>query len=138
MAWNENNMLFKDSMFDVDENVDKSESLGEDPIVSNELDEDEVKHDPFEFLNDDKIMFSRLLYDPTVLQVQGFDNGDANPNMPLFEGYVQVSNEPPEVVHVLTIQSQHTPNQWVIWKCCPPSSLNTPLILIIILEWDAQ
>jgi hypothetical protein len=38
----------------------------EDPIALDELDEKEVKHDPFEFPHDDKIPFSRLLFDSMV------------------------------------------------------------------------
>jgi hypothetical protein len=34
------NMLFKDLMFDVDERSDESDSLGEDPIAPNEPYED--------------------------------------------------------------------------------------------------
>jgi hypothetical protein len=37
--------MFKDSMSNVDESANKIKSLGEDPIVSNEFDEDEVKHE---------------------------------------------------------------------------------------------
>jgi hypothetical protein len=33
MTWYEKNVLFKDSMFDVDENVDASDSSSEDPIM---------------------------------------------------------------------------------------------------------
>jgi hypothetical protein len=47
--WYKKNMLPKDSMSDVDENVDENGSLGEDPIVSNDTKDDEVEHDPFEF-----------------------------------------------------------------------------------------
>jgi hypothetical protein len=47
MTWYEKNVLFKYSMFDVDENADASDSLGKDPIVSNEPNENEVEHDPF-------------------------------------------------------------------------------------------
>jgi hypothetical protein len=50
-------MLSKDSMSNVDESANESDSLGEDPITLDELDEDEVKHDPFEFPHDDKIPF---------------------------------------------------------------------------------
>ncbi len=32
----EKNMLFKDSMFNVDENSDKGDTLEEDPLMSNE------------------------------------------------------------------------------------------------------
>ncbi len=53
-------MLFKNLISDVDESVDESNSLGENAIALNEHDEDEVEHDPFEFLHDDKILFSRL------------------------------------------------------------------------------
>ncbi len=53
-------MLFKNLIFDVDESVDESDSLGKNPIALNEHDEDEVEHDPFEFFHDDKILFSRL------------------------------------------------------------------------------
>jgi hypothetical protein len=50
MAWYKNNMLFEDSMFEVDESANESDSLGEDYITSNELDEDEVEHDPLNSL----------------------------------------------------------------------------------------
>jgi len=53
-------------MFDVDENVNKKNSSNKDPITSNELNEDEVEHDPFEFSNDDGNLFLRLLSDPMV------------------------------------------------------------------------
>jgi hypothetical protein len=53
-------------MFNVDESVDESNSSSEDPIALDELNEDEVKHDPFEFPHDDEIQFSRLLFDPTI------------------------------------------------------------------------
>jgi len=66
-------------MFDVDESADESEPLDKDPITSDELDEDEIKHHPFEFLHDDKIPFSRLLFDSIVWQVERSDNGDVNP-----------------------------------------------------------
>jgi hypothetical protein len=33
MAWYEKNMLSKDSMFDVDESVNESNSLDDDPIM---------------------------------------------------------------------------------------------------------
>ncbi len=59
-TWYENNMLFKDSKSNVDESANESDSLGEDPIMLNEQDEDEVEHDPFELPHDDKIPFSRL------------------------------------------------------------------------------
>jgi hypothetical protein len=50
--------LFEDSMFDVDKSLNKGNTLKEDPLVSNE---DEDQHDPFEFPNDNwKIM------DPTI------------------------------------------------------------------------
>jgi hypothetical protein len=88
-------MLFEDLMSNVDENVDESNSLNEDPTSSNELDEDEVEHDLFEFLHDDEIPFSRLLFDLTAWQVQGFDNGNANPNMPLLDNDVQMFDAPP-------------------------------------------
>jgi hypothetical protein len=38
-------MLSEDSMFDVDESTYESNSLGEDPITSNEPNEDEVEHE---------------------------------------------------------------------------------------------
>jgi hypothetical protein len=50
MTWYKKNMLSEDSMTNVDESEDKSKSLGEDPIMLDELDEDEVEHNPFEFL----------------------------------------------------------------------------------------
>ncbi len=75
-------------MFNVDDNADKSKSSNEDPIMSNELDEDATKHDPIQFPNDDNISFSRLLFDSIVWQVQGSDNGNANMNMPIFDNFV--------------------------------------------------
>jgi hypothetical protein len=66
MTWYEMNMLSKYSMFDVDENENKSNSSNKDPITSNEHDEDEVGHDPFEFSNDDENLFSRFLSNPMV------------------------------------------------------------------------
>jgi hypothetical protein len=85
-------MLSNGSMFNVDESVDKRKSLGEDPMMSDEFDDDEVEHDPFEFLNDDDTLFSRLLSNSLVWQVQGSNNGNANMNMPIFDYFVQVSN----------------------------------------------
>jgi hypothetical protein len=95
MAWYEKNMLSKYSMSDVDESANESNSLNEDPIISNELDENEVKHDPFEFPHHDEIPFSRLLSNSTVWQVERSNNGDANLNMPLLNDDVQMSNAPP-------------------------------------------
>jgi hypothetical protein len=50
-------MLDKDSMSNVDESANESNSSGEDPIVLDETNEDEVEHGPFEFPHDDKIPF---------------------------------------------------------------------------------
>jgi hypothetical protein len=36
-------------MSNVDENVDENDSLGEEPIISNDMKDDGVEHDPFEF-----------------------------------------------------------------------------------------
>ncbi len=52
-TWYEKNTLFEDSMSDVDESANESESLNKDPITLDELNKDEIEHDPFEFLNDD-------------------------------------------------------------------------------------
>jgi len=81
-------MLFEDSMFNVDESASESDSSNKDPTMSDKTNEDEVKHDPFEFPHDDKIPFSRVLSDLTVWQVQRSDNGNANPNMPLLDNDV--------------------------------------------------
>jgi hypothetical protein len=59
-------MVFENSMSNVDESVDENNSSNEDPTMLDELDEDEVKHDLFEFLRDDEIPFSRLLCDLMV------------------------------------------------------------------------
>jgi hypothetical protein len=40
-------MLFEDSMFDVNESVDESDSLDDNPIMLDESNEDEIEHDPF-------------------------------------------------------------------------------------------
>jgi hypothetical protein len=55
-------------MSNVNESANESDSSSENPVVSNELEEDEVevKNEPFEFLHDDDIPFSRLLFDPIV------------------------------------------------------------------------
>jgi hypothetical protein len=100
-------MLFKDSMFNVDESANENESLNENPITLNEPDEDEVEHDPFEFPHDDKIPFSRLLSDSNIWQVQRYNNGDANPNMPLLNDNVQVSNAPPSYTCSNSPKSKH-------------------------------
>jgi hypothetical protein len=81
-------------MFNVDESADESDPSNEDPIMLDELNEDEVEHDPFEFPHNDKIPFSRLLYDLIVWQIQRHNNGDTNPNMPLLNDNVQVFNAP--------------------------------------------
>jgi hypothetical protein len=70
-------------MSDVDESANESDSSNEDPITLDEPNEDEVKHDPFEFPHDNDIPFLRLLSNPTIRQVQGSNNGDANLNMSL-------------------------------------------------------
>jgi hypothetical protein len=80
-------------MFDVDESADENDSSDKDPTTLDKLNEDEVKHDLFEFPHDDKIPFSKMLFDMTGWQVQGSNNGDANPNMPLL--HVQVFDAPP-------------------------------------------
>jgi hypothetical protein len=77
-------------MSNVDESVDESKSSSENPIVSDEPNEDENEHDLFKFLNDDDIPFSRLLLHSTIWQVQGSNNGDANPNMPIHHDFVQM------------------------------------------------
>ncbi len=54
-------MVFKNSMSNVDESVNENNSSDKDLTLLNELNENEVKHDPFECPHDDKIYFSRLL-----------------------------------------------------------------------------
>ncbi len=66
MTLYEKNMLFKYSMFNVDESADENDSSNENPIMLDEPDEVEIKHDPFEFSPDDKIPFSRLLSNSMV------------------------------------------------------------------------
>jgi hypothetical protein len=109
-------MLYENSMSDVDESADENDSSREDLITSNGPDEDEVKHDPFEFPHDHEIPFSRLLFDPMVWQVQGSDNGDTNPNIPLLDDDVPMFDVPPP----------------------PPINMNTPLDQIIIPQMDTQ
>jgi hypothetical protein len=107
--------------------------------MSNELDEDEVEHDPFEFLHDDKIPFSRLLFNSTIWWVQGFDNGDANLNIPLLNDSIQVSDAPPQVVHAPMAPSQHTPMQSMgSMEAIPPINSKIPLVQIIIPKSYAQ
>ncbi len=78
-------MLSKDLTSNVGESANESDSSDKDLITLNEPNENEIKHDPFEFPHDDKIPFSKLLSNMIVWQVQRFDNGDANPNMPLLD-----------------------------------------------------
>jgi hypothetical protein len=44
----------------------KVNSSNKDPTMSDELNEDQIKHDPFEFPHDDEIPFSKLFFDLTV------------------------------------------------------------------------
>jgi hypothetical protein len=104
MTWYDKNMLFGDLMSNVDESVNESESLGEDPIALDEPNEDEVKHDPFEFLNHYKILFSRLLSNSKVWQVQGFNNGNVNMNMPLVQIIIPEPNAQQTLINTLDIQ----------------------------------
>jgi hypothetical protein len=113
-------MLSGDSMFDVDESTNESNSSGEHPIVSYEPDEDEVEHEPFEFPHDDKIPYSRLLFDSMVWRVQGSNNGNGNLDMPFLNNNVQVSNVPPLLYMLQWPQIKTCPcNQWVPWKWTP-------------------
>jgi hypothetical protein len=50
MAWYEKNMVFKDSMLNVDESAYESHSSDKDPTTLNEPDEGEVEHDPLNTL----------------------------------------------------------------------------------------
>ncbi len=132
-------MLFEDLMSDVDESVYESDSSGKDPIALNELNEDEVEHDPFEFPHDEKVPFSRLLFNLMVWQVQGSNYGDANLNMPLLDDNVQVFDASLEVVHAPTAPSQNMPMQSMgSMEVVPLISSNTPLIQIIISKPYAQ
>lgn len=74
-------MLFKYLMSNVDESLNESKSSIENPIL---LDENENQHEPFEFPNDDNILFSRLLFNSTIWQAQPSNNCNANLNMPIF------------------------------------------------------
>jgi hypothetical protein len=131
-------MLFQDLMFNVDENANENDSSSEDPTTLDELDEDEVKHDPFEFPHEDKIPFSRLLFDLMVWQVQGSDIGDVNPNMALLNNNVQVSDVPPQAIHAPTAPNQNTSMQSMgSMEVDPPINANTPLAQIIISESNA-
>ncbi len=73
-----------------------------------ESNENEIKHDPFEFPHDDKIFFSRLLSNLTIWQAQKFNNGDPNLSMPLLKNDVQVFNAPPQAIHAPMAPSQDT------------------------------
>jgi len=53
-------MLYEDLTFDVSENANENDSLSDDPTTLDELD------DLIEFPHDDKIPFSRLLFDLMV------------------------------------------------------------------------
>jgi hypothetical protein len=60
MTLYEKNMLFKYLMFNVDESLDENNSSNQDPVMSNEPNENEIEHDPFEFSLNDEIPFSRF------------------------------------------------------------------------------
>jgi hypothetical protein len=60
MTWYKKNMVSKNLMSNVDENVNESNSLDKDLTLLDELNENEVKHNPFECPHDDKIYFSLL------------------------------------------------------------------------------
>ncbi len=47
-------------MFNVDESLDENNSSNQDPVMSNEPNENEIEHDPFEFSLNDEIPFSRF------------------------------------------------------------------------------
>ncbi len=57
MAWYEKNMLSKDLMSNVGESVDESDSSHKDFITIDEPNENEIKHDPFEFPHDARFHF---------------------------------------------------------------------------------
>jgi len=61
---------------------------------------------------------------------KGFDNGNANPNMPILDDYVQVSNAPFMLYMPMQLMSSK--------EVFPPNSSNTPLIWNIILKLNAQ
>ncbi len=139
MTWYKKNMLFENLTFDVDENENGNDSLSEDPTTLNELDEDEVKHDPFEFPHDDKIPFSRLLFDLMVWQVQRFDISNVNLNMALLDNNVQVFDAPPQAIHVPTTANQNNAMQSMgSMEVDPPINMNTQLTRIIISKSNAQ
>jgi hypothetical protein len=138
-TWYKKNMLSENLMFDVDENANENDSLSGDPTTLDELDEDEVKHDPFEFPHDDEIPFSRFLFDLMVWQVQRFDIGDVNMNMELLDNNVQVSNAPPQAIHAQMAPNQNTSMQSMgSMEVDPPINANTPLAQIIISKSNAQ
>jgi hypothetical protein len=109
MTWYKKNMLFEDSMSNVEENTNESDLLDEDPIALDEPNEDEVEREPFGLFHDDKIPFSRLLSDLMVWQMQRSNNGDVNLYMPLLNDHVQMLNAPP-MLYML---------QWPQVKTCP-------------------
>jgi hypothetical protein len=55
-----------------------------------------------------------------VWQVQGSNNGNANPNMPILDDHVQVSNAPFMLYMPMQLMGS--------MQMFPPNSLNTPLI----------
>jgi hypothetical protein len=105
MAWYKKNMLFKDLMSNVDESGNESESSSKNTIMSNE---DEDQHDPWEFLDDDDIMFLRLLFNSMVWQVQQFDNGNPNLNIFILDDFVQVFHASPGCTCSNGSKSTHT------------------------------
>jgi hypothetical protein len=54
-------MVCENSMSNVDESTDENDSLNEDPITLDVSNEDEVKHDPFEFPHHNEIPFSKFV-----------------------------------------------------------------------------
>ncbi len=78
----ENNMLFEYYMFDVSLNLDECNTSKDDPLVSNE---EEDQHDPLESpINDPSkdLLFSKLLIDVCIWEWLTSDNGDTNTIVP--------------------------------------------------------
>ncbi len=76
------NILFEYYMFDVNLNLDKGNTSKDDPLVSNER---EDQHDPLELPTDDPskdLSFSKLLIDVSIWEWLTSNNGDTNTILP--------------------------------------------------------
>jgi hypothetical protein len=101
-------MVFKNLMSNVDENVDERNYQIKTPCCQMSRMKMKSNMTPLHSLMMTRLFFLRLLFDLTIWQVQKFNNGDPNLNMPLLDNDVQVFNAPPQAIHAPMAPSQDT------------------------------